>query len=234
METEQQTHTSVLTEKQKKKYRADYIDDDGKPGVIIATVRYDDRCGNGHNSFAITADVYGLERHPGEPTTTHKNGKRLWCWGGGCMHDEVARYLPELAPYVKWHLCASDGPMHYVANTVYHAGDKDCHGLRKGETRQIQNGRTGELCWILEPTKKLPECARGEKPTEEAILRYVPWCRIGDVKERDLDAARHSAVWPDATDEELTAPDLDRRLAARLPALLESFCAAVESLGFVY
>ena len=53
-------------------------------------------------------------------------------------------------------------------------------------------------------------------------------------KARDLDAARNAAVWPEATDEELTAPGLKERLEARLPALLVEFRAAVESLGFTW
>ena len=223
METEQQTHASVLTEKQEKKYRADYIDDDGKPGVIIATVRYDDRCGNGHNSFAITADVYGLERHPGEPTTTHKNGQKLWCWGGGCMHDEVAEHFPELAHLIKWHLCGSDGPMHYVGNTVYHA---DGHDANMGWIRLEWTG--GNQCLKYGNHKEF-EAIR-EELGDGVVYELDP----ETVKARDLDAARHCAVWPDATDVDLTAPGLKERLEARLPALLESFCAAVESLGFVY
>lgn len=40
---------------------------------------------------------------------------------GGCIHDEVAKHFPELAHLIKWHLSSTDGPMHYVANTVYWA-----------------------------------------------------------------------------------------------------------------
>lgn len=48
-----------------------------------------------------------------------KNGRDV---AGGCIHDEIARYFPELAPFIKWHLTNADGlPMHYVANTVYFA-----------------------------------------------------------------------------------------------------------------
>lgn len=89
--------------------------DDGHTRVV-ATVKYGDSCGNGHNTFAITADV--LE------------GVHTSC---GCCHDMVAKYLPELAPFIKWHLCSTDGPLHYVANTCYHAGDTDHRGGRKGE-----------------------------------------------------------------------------------------------------
>jgi len=53
-------------------------------------------------------------------------------------------------------------------------------------------------------------------------------------KIRNLDHARASACWPDATDEDLTAPGLQERLEARLPALMAEFRAAIESLGFTW
>lgn len=154
---------SVLTKNQKRTYGPRFIAGWGHGAQITATVRYDDECGNGHNRFAITAEIV-------TPASKRRNDVEA-C---GCLHDEIARVFPELAPFIKWHLCSSDGPIHYVANTVYHA----------------QNGQ--------------------------------------------LDYARSSAVWPEATDEELTAPDLAERLQERLPALLESFQEAVESLGFTY
>jgi len=53
-------------------------------------------------------------------------------------------------------------------------------------------------------------------------------------KESNLDAARSSAVWPEATDAELLASDLREKLEKRLPRLLEDFRAAMEQLGFVF
>lgn len=47
----------------------------------------------------------------------------------------------------------------------------------------------------------------------------------------DLKAARRSAVWLDATIEQLQSADL---LVARLPALMEEFKQDMESLGFIY
>ena len=77
---------------------------------LVATIQYDDECGNGHNSFAITCDLY------------NKRGR----WeAGGCLHDEFMEAFPEYAHLVKWHLCSSDGPMHYIANTIYHAKNND-------------------------------------------------------------------------------------------------------------
>lgn len=182
-------------------------------------------CGNGHNSFSITATIY-------------ENGCDV---AGGCCHEEVAKHFPELAPFIKWHLTSTDGPMHYVANTLFHAGDKDCWGLRKGEFRQHtsrgphQNGGVaGVPNWVL----RLPDRAERDvySPTKPApvVLEWEPEGRMGEGKERDLNAARHCAVWPEATDEELTAPGLEERLIARLPALMQAFKADVESLGLIY
>lgn len=86
---------------------------------IRAELRFDDCCGNGHNSFAITADVFVPGRHDIE--------------AGGCLHDEIAEAFPELAPLIRWHLCSDDGPVHYEANTIYLAGDRDYNGKRAGE-----------------------------------------------------------------------------------------------------
>lgn len=111
---------SVLTKSQKRDYSASWSEG-GNRYRMIATVRYDDECGNGHNSFSITADI-------------RENGREYM---GGCCHDEIAKRIPELAPFLKWHLCGSDGPMHYLANVVYMAGDRDHNGKRKGERYHV-------------------------------------------------------------------------------------------------
>lgn len=154
---------SVLTKNQKRTYGPRPISGYGHGAQITATVRYDNECGNGHNSFSITAEI-----------VTPASKRRDDCEACGCLHDEISRVFPELAPFIKWHLVSSDGPMHYIANTVY-------------------------------------------------------WANKGN-----LAHARSSAKWPEATDEELIGLDLEERLQARLPALMEQFRAAVESLGFTY
>lgn len=80
----------------------------GRRAMIKATVRYDDREGNGHNTFSIVGEIYV----PG------KND----CEAGGMLSEEIAQYFPELAPFMKWHLVSTDGPMHYIANSLYWAG----------------------------------------------------------------------------------------------------------------
>jgi hypothetical protein len=158
---------------------------------------------------------------------------------GGCIHDEIAEHFPELRPYIKWHLVSKKQPMHYIADTLFLAGDKDCLGLRKGETRQIVNGRTGLPSWrrmaningeLVELHKLDKYLDSAERPTETVTLTWEPWGRVGEGKDRELDAARATAVWPDATDEELMAPDLKQKLEARLPALMQEFERDMKSL----
>ena len=151
--------TTTLTKNQTKQFSKAFTNEHGALCKMTVTVRHDDRCGNGHNTFSITADLWEGSHHS--------------C---GCLHKEVAKHFPELEHLIKWHLCSTDGPMHYLANTAYH------------------------------------------------------------VKEGHLDAARHSAIWPHATDEDLTAPGLRERLEERLPVLLWAFRNDVESqlLGFTY
>lgn len=52
-------------------------------------------------------------------------------------HDAQKR-ISESRPIIGY----GKGALHYVENTCYHASDRDCHGLRKGEKRQIKNGQT--------------------------------------------------------------------------------------------
>lgn len=95
--------------------------------VLDIEIRYDDQCGNGHNSFAITGTLY--EKLP----RCDKN--IIAC---GCIHDEIIKHAPEYAHLVKWHHMNSDGPMHYLANTIYNASDKDYNGKKAGEPSRIE------------------------------------------------------------------------------------------------
>ena len=228
---------SKLVKEQTKTFRADYYVN-GKPETLIATVRYDDQCGNGHNTFSITGKIYRPDRQPGEPHLEHRDGATLWLNGCGCVHIAIAAYLPQLAKYIQWHLCSSDGPLHYPTNALYHAGDRDCHGLRKGEFRQFRKQGLPEWRLTLDDVPGTRTGGDVEMASETepppVTLRWKPYGREGEGKARDLDAARNAAIWPEATDDELTAPDLKDRLDARLPALMADFRAAVEELGFIF
>ena len=208
--------TSVLTKSQTKTFTSRGWNLRGELVTITATVRYDDQCGNGHNTFSITGNM--------------SDGS------GGCIHDDIAHFFPQLAPLIKWHLVSSDGPMHYLANVIYMAGDRDYNGLRAGEKKQIRNGKSGKLSWKRTEPGLPKYIDQDEVPTQSEVVKYEPWCIKGEGKARDLKAARSIAVWPDATDEELCQePEtLKETLKARLPALLAEFRAAVEGFGFVF
>ena len=90
--------------------------------MLRVEIRFDDCCGNGKNSFAITGNV------------TRGNSGRDGDWlAGGCLHDDIAAIFPELAPLIRWHLFDDAGPMHYIANAVYLAGNRDHSGRLAGE-----------------------------------------------------------------------------------------------------
>lgn len=228
---------------------------------LRVNIRFDDSCRNGHNTFSMTGDIFRIIRQKNGVKIPYGREEDL---GGGACHDDIAKVFPELAPLVKWHLVSTDGPMHYFANTLYHAGDRDHYGLRKGERSPLVNGKTGLPLWELEavtggpqgigvaisdtptglkyigretvPLFILKNQYTGETPPATPLLRWVQSYRIGEGKERQLDFARSSAVWPEATDEELSADPSELRVAleARLPALMAEFRRDIEAAGFQY
>jgi hypothetical protein len=210
---------------------ARYYKENGRSYRITAKVRFDDECKNGHETFAIVADI--REAH----------GKYWHEYMGGCCHDEITLHFPEFAPLIKWHLCSTDGQMHYPANVLYLASERDCWGLLKGEFQQHtsrgtnQNGGIeGVPNWALElPERAAHDVYAVEKPAP-VMLEWKACGRTGEGKARELDHARSSAIWPDATDAELSQDRETLRavLAARLPALVSDFKAAMIGCGFVY
>ena len=220
--------TSVLTKKQEITKRVEGFPLDGGEGSLVIKIRYDDRCGNGHNSFSITGTLY----------RNHQE------YGWGCLHDEIRQYASEYAHLIKWHGMTSEGPTHYIANTMYHASDRDCNGLRKEEKRQIINKRSGLPCWrlqtiingtthdvIVSDYKYIIDCLKTDLPIVPSGLLWAPWYRIGEGKEPNLKAARKCAIWEDATLEQLQ----DKvQLENRLPALIEEFAQVVESLNMTF
>lgn len=214
---------------------------------------------NGHNRFSITGQIGG-----------DSNGA---C---GCIHDEITEHFPALAHLIKWHLFDVTGPMHYVANTVYHASNLH-NGKAKGEPNhwetRIKFGKfpitfsksakfIGWLSAVMDHRAATPKGANNLRELEivevphaksdghqydphysfddftnvwhEAPFRTkdeaLEWqtailtCGIEFVKivtgyspgkERDFAAARRCAVWPEATDEQLSLP------AEELTKLLE-------------
>lgn len=244
-----------------------------KGAKLTVKMRFDDNCKNGHNDFAITGNI----THP-----------RYGDIAGDCLHDDIRDTFPEIAHLIKWHLTGTTGPMHYVSNTCYLAGDRDCHGHAKGDPSSweeriyfydspvshairekfakfiSERAGSGDFRVIaLEGDKtasgyKFPPkytfVGFGQKWHEcpfdvrEIAQQWADAINAGkwridrmatafsEGKPRELDKARNVAVWPGATDEELSMPraDLERALLARLPGLLVAFRADIEACGFMW
>lgn len=265
---------SKLTKRQRLKFGPVVYTEGDETLKIVATVRYDDECGNGHNSFSITADI------------REKRGSQWREYMGGCCHEEIAKHFPELKPMIKWHFMNSDGPGHYLANTLYLAGLADCHGHLKGEPINFKTylqfgdfpilyrGDEEFITWLATDTTKALDIIAVPYEEQEkdgyqfsdkytfknftdawykcpfdsieeaqefkgAFTKYKPSfpstsSDVGKGKERELDAARLSAVWPDATDKDLTDTGLEERLAKRLPGLIRDFQKDLKTLGLTY
>ncbi len=245
---------------------------------IVCVIRWDDQCGNGHNSFSITGTIY------------EKQGNGRWLdAGGGCIHEEIEKYFPEFKHLIKWHMMTSEGPWGYVENTTYHAGNRDHWGKLEGEPHHYETRvkfgnfpitfsyKKAFIEWLESIDKNwsfevvpIPHVNRkgdtydfspkytvlgfGETwydcpfDTEEEALRFASaWENYpvsfvktatswGKGKPRELDAARRSAVWPEATDEQLMLEkeELKQLLLDRLPGLMWTFKADIDALGLTY
>ena len=183
-----------------KKFPARSMTIDGQPCKVSATVRYNDDCSNGHNTLSVT----GLVKWD--------DGSESF----GCCHEEIAAAFPELIPAIEFHLCSSDGPLHYVANTTYHA-------------KRIPEKQNK---WYFYLEGKLIKIV-GLEERNAMRSKYGLNAKFEDVpnpmaKEPDFDAARRTAIWPDAEEWQLTS---ETELLKRLPQLLERLKSVVKGLG---
>jgi hypothetical protein len=122
---------SVTTKKQTRTFGPVPVSGWGHGATITAEVRWDDECGNGHNSFAITGEIRRPNRNDVEAC--------------GMLHDEIRKYFPELAPLLKWHLCSANEPLHYIANTLYWLGFSGyCNG-KPNDPPNIEHARSAAV-----------------------------------------------------------------------------------------
>ncbi len=77
----------------------------------VISIRLNDECKNGHEDFSITADFWKLES---------QRTDRNWIMGG-CCHEEILKFRPDLKIFVDLHLNDFRGyPMYYIENGFYH------------------------------------------------------------------------------------------------------------------
>lgn len=161
----------------------------GEPAFLRVEIRHDDQCKNGHNSFAITGDIRGAQ------------GRDI---AGGCLHDDIARVFPELAHLIKWHLSSTDGPMHYVANTLYWLGFQGYCGEGDSNPPNIKHARS---------TAVWPEMP-------ESFVCPVEW--------------RQLKVGVSSQDKKARIAELTADLNSRLPSLLKEMKRDIEAIGFQF
>ena len=189
-------------------------------GLIVkleVTLSWWDLCKNGHNSFFIRSHAY--VKKSVLDTDLRKEYYQL-------TQQDVDVYFPQLKKAYAYYraLFSPYGPLYYFENTTYQAGAVDCWGTKAGEQRKTAEGL---LKWRNSSGFKLHF---GDK-TDEFCVPI-----LGEGKKRDLDAARNSSFWPDATDEELSLERsaLLELLEMRLQGIMTNFKSFIEKLGFEY
>lgn len=101
----------------------------------------------------------------------------------------------------------------------------------------LKNGRSGT--WVIDRCGQIHDDIAKHFPDLATFFKWHLCSTDGPlyylentlywVDEGDIEAARATAIWPDATLEQLQD---EEQLKARLPGLLAEFRTAVESLGF--
>ena len=116
-------------------------------------------------------------------------------------------------------------------------GGIQCASVRRTRARV---GDTALRRRLLAKTDLIRQGGEPWRQTNHSMrTKAVYLCSQERINARDTSSTlqtmgRSSAVWPEATDEDLLATGLEGRLQARLPRLIEEFRTAIESLGFVY
>lgn len=177
-------------------------------------VRWDDELKNGHNTLSITA------------TQSFQTNGVFSEAAGGQLPSDIERVFPELAYLLPWHLVSANGPMHYLANTLYLAGDRDYQGARDGE--QLRS-KAGLPRWQLQASP----FSVVEAETEPAPLVFPYEPVLADGKEPQWGSARAALKKVSASDEVLSLPEPQLRawIAENAPALSETEQANVVYLA---
>lgn len=105
------TTQTTTTENKTNDLRHSIRSHDAEGNPMYIKIRLNDECKNGHQDFAITADIY----QKGKPKIDK------YFIAGGCCHDEIVKTNPNLKIFVNLHLCDYEGiPTYAVENGFYH------------------------------------------------------------------------------------------------------------------
>lgn len=85
----------------------------------------------------VTAQIHHLEgnKYPYFSITAESgdivNGIKKRANSFGCLHDDIASMIPELAKYIPFHLCNDNGiPLYYYENSLYHLKNGNYDGFK--------------------------------------------------------------------------------------------------------
>ena len=113
--------------------------------------------------FSVTGEIWGA-----------KDGKKSSpdMLTGGCIHDEILKYFPEMKDIVSLHLSNMNGiPMYAISNGYYYYKQSPKQGfdyIRLPEVqRNVEINDENEFASLVESLKPMYK-----KEAEEAILKY--------------------------------------------------------------
>lgn len=129
----------------------------------VIKISLDDDCGNGHESFSLTADIY-------------ENTPRGWRdIGGGCCHEHILKLRPALSPFAALHLSDQSGvPMYAVENGFYWFQGMYPHAF----TGQTHAGTGSDSKSPQECTRILKEHLRATDEQISAIVAAYPRSKV--------------------------------------------------------
>ena len=122
-------------------------------------IRLNDECGNGHEDFSVTADVW------------RQAGNGRWVdYMGGCCHDHILKLRPSFQPFVNLHLCAADGvPTHAMANAFYWFA-----GFNGGLGQEYHGGSGRDGKPAAECRRIFTQHIRATEPEVDALVAALP------------------------------------------------------------
>jgi hypothetical protein len=141
----------------------------------------------------------------------------------GMIHDEIRAHMPQLAPYLKWHLVGPDGPMYYYQNAGYWF--------------QIAQGAKATYSENNNPIEAFKRViVFGAFPGDEAPPELAQDLEHGRWRRPGASLWKGPKEWSPGTSasrffKNATWPDVQAWLAERLPKLLAAWVVDMNELG---
>lgn len=133
------------------------------------TLRYDDKSNDGYNLFSINVQAY-------QPVK-NKSYKDLVT--AAEFYQFIKYYFPEYQYVAKWNACSSNGPRHYLTDTLYWIDSRNKKGWTEEKNREYlerarycarwPNAKVEDLLSEKKLVRRLPAIMRGFKKDMESL-----------------------------------------------------------------